>query len=302
MQSIPVGDRPVARFPALPKRDHKGDTVGTPSLSSARSEPRAQVAALLAATEGLRARTRAQMNGSWAALLGFGLLALAAAPVARYAFNFGAHGRNVMSYPAFAYAELIGLCVVHEQGTPCLRGEFDGAVLRFVAWGPWFALLPLAWFTFARWYRLRGESRGIVPRRGVWVRATALATAVITAALSALLFGRNQAWELVVLENSYASPWYLVGIGLVALGLVERSWIAAGAGAAHALLLTGYLGASWGSGWLPWRHPAHPGWPDGPQTKALLLAAVLLLAGLTEWALARRRAASGHAEASTVAS
>ncbi|MFD0212003.1 hypothetical protein ACFVH9_23570 [Streptomyces hirsutus] len=182
-----------------------------------------------------------------------------------------------------------------------MRGEFDGAVLRFMAWGVWFALLPLAWFAFARWYRLRGESRGIVPRRSVWIRTTAMATAVITTALLALLFGRNQTWEAVVLENSYASPWYLVGIGLVALGLVERSWIAAAAGAAHALLLTGYLGASWDSGWLPWQHPAHPGWSDGPQTKALLLAAVLLLAGLAEWALARRRAASGHAEASTVA-
>ncbi|MFD5662016.1 hypothetical protein [Streptomyces hirsutus] len=255
----------------------------------------------MAATEGLRARTRAQINGSWVSLLGFGLLALLAAPVARYAFNFGAHGRHVPSYPLFAYAELTGLCVVHEPGTPCLRGEFDGAVLRFMAWGVWFALLPLAWFAFARWYRLRGESRGIVPRRSVWIRTTAVATAVITTALLALLFGRNQPWEAVVLENSYASPWYLVGIGLVALGLVERSWIAAAAGAAHALLLTGYLGASWGSGWLPWQHPAHPGWSDGPQTKALLLAAVLLLAGLAEWALARRRAASGHAETSTVA-
>ncbi|MEF9904814.1 hypothetical protein [Streptomyces sp. P9-A2] len=261
--------------------------------------------ALLAATEGLRTRTRAQTNGSWVALLGFGLLTLAAAPVARYAFNFGAHGRNVMSYPAFAYAEVTGLCVVHETGTPCLEGEFDGAVLRFVAWGVWFVLLPLAWFAFARWYRLRGEARGIVPRRSVWIRATAVAAAVaaavITATLLALLFSGNPSWEFEVLENSYATPWYLVGIGLVALGMIERSWIAAAAGAAHALLLTGYLGASWGSGWLPWWRPSHPGWADGPQTKALLLAAVLLLAGLAERAVARRRAAFGDAGASTVA-
>ncbi|WP_229858300.1 hypothetical protein [Streptomyces poonensis] len=247
--------------------------------------------------EGLRARTRAQLNGSRIALLGFGLLAAAAVPIAQYAFNFGAHGRHVPSYPAFAYAELIGLCVVHEPGTPCLEGEFDGAVLRFVAWGVWFALLPLAWFVFARWYRLRGEARGIVPRRRVWVRTTAIATAVITAALVALLFGRNQPWEVVLLENSYASPWYLVGIGLLALGVAERHWIAAAAGTSHALLLTGYLGASWGSGWLPWQHPAHPGWTDGPQAKALLLAAILLLAGLAEWAVARHRAAADAADA-----
>ncbi|WP_258308193.1 hypothetical protein [Streptomyces sp. NWU339] len=145
-----MGGRPTVRFPALPERDHKGDIVGKPSLSSGGPEPGAYVADLLATTEGLRARTRAQMNGSWISLLGFGLLALAAAPVARYAFNFGAHGRNVGSYPAFAYAELTGLCVVHEPGTPCLEGEFGGAVLRFVAWGVWFALLPLAWFAFAR--------------------------------------------------------------------------------------------------------------------------------------------------------
>ncbi|MFE5089178.1 hypothetical protein ACFRCI_01975 [Streptomyces sp. NPDC056638] len=279
--------------------------MGAPSLSSAEFEPRAHAAGLLAATEGLRARTRSQMNGSWVSLLGFGLLALVAAPVARYAFNFGAHGRNIGSYPAFAYAELTGLCVVHRPGAPCLKGEFDGAVLRFAAWGVWFALLPLAWFVFARWYRLRGEARGVVPRRGVWVRTTAIATAVITTALMALLFARNQPWEAGLLENSYASPWYLVGIGLLALGVAERNWIAAAAGTAHAALLTGYLGASWGSGWLPWRHPAHlahPGWTDGPQAKARLLAAILLLAGLAEWAAARHRATPSAADAGTVAS
>ncbi|WP_258053890.1 hypothetical protein [Streptomyces sp. Ru72] len=242
------------------------------------------------------------MNGAWTPLLGFGLLALAAAPIARFAFNFGAHGRYIGSYPSFAYAELTGLCVVHEPGTPCLKGEFDGAVLRFAAWGVWFALLPLAWFVLARWYRLRGEARGIVPRRGVWVRATATATTAITAALMTLLFGRDQPWEAVLLENSYASPWYLVGIGLLALGIAERSWITVAAGTAHALLLTGYLGASWGSGWLPWQHPVDPGWTDGPQAKALLLATILLLAGLCEWAVARRRDASGVARAGTVIS
>ncbi|MEU7852127.1 hypothetical protein AB0B69_32545, partial [Micromonospora parva] len=259
-------------------------------------------AALLAATEGLRARTRTQTNGAWTPLLGFGLLALAAIPVARYAFNFGAHGRYIGSYPAFAYAELTGLCVVHEPGTPCLKGEFDGAVLRFAAWGVWFALLPLAWFVFARWYRLRGEARGVVPRRGMWVRVTATATTVITTALVALLFGKDQPWEAVLLENSYASPWYLVGIGLLALGIAERSWTAAAAGTAHALLLTGYLGASWGSGWLPWQHSAHPGWADGPQVKAFLLAVVLLLAGLCEWTAVRRRGAPAVVVAGTVVS
>ncbi|MGW1654991.1 hypothetical protein [Streptomyces atratus] len=276
--------------------------MGTPALSGAESEPRAHAAGLLAATEGLRIRTRTQLNGSGVPLLGFGLLALAAAPVARYAFNFGAHGRSIGSYPAFAYAELTNLCVVHEPGTPCLKGEFDGAVLRFAAWGMWFALLPLAWFVFARWYRLRGETRGIVPHRRVWIRATAATTVAIATALVMLLFGRDQPWEAALLENSYASPWYLVGIGLLALGMAERSWIAAAAGATHALLLTGYLGASWGTGWLPWAHPAHPGWTDGPQAKALLLAAILLLAGLSEWTTAHRRAAPDAAGARTVIS
>ncbi|MFD4897929.1 hypothetical protein [Streptomyces sp. NPDC058411] len=276
--------------------------MGTFVPSSAESKPGGAAAALLAATEGLRARTRTQTNGAWTALLGFGLLALAAVPVARYAFNFGAHGRYIGSYLAFAYAELTGLCVVHEPGTPCLKGEFDGAFLRFAAWGVWFALLPLAWFAIARWYRLRGEARGIVPRRGMWVRVTATATIVITTALVALLFGKDQPWEAVLLENSYASPWYLVGIGLLALGIAERSWIAAAAGTAHALLLTGYLGASWGSGWLPWQHPAHPSWADGPQFKALLLAAALLIAGLCEWTAVRRRGVPGVAVAGTVVS
>ncbi|MFF9685270.1 hypothetical protein [Streptomyces sp. NPDC014623] len=111
--------------------------MGTPSPDDAESGPTAHAAGLPASAESLRARTRAQMSGSWVSLLGLGLLALLAAPVARYAFNFGAHGRSVPSYPAFAYAELTGLCVVHEPGTPCSAGEFDGAVLRFTAWGVW---------------------------------------------------------------------------------------------------------------------------------------------------------------------
>ncbi|MEV5463060.1 hypothetical protein [Streptomyces sp. NPDC002788] len=111
-----------------------------------------------------------------------------------------------------------------------------------------------------------------------------------------------QPWEAVLLENRYASPWHLVGIGLLALGIAERSWITAAAGTAHALLLTGYLGAPWGSGWLPWQHPAEPGWADGPQAKALLLAALLLFAGLCAWAVIRRRGAPGVAGADTVVS
>ncbi|MEU6240754.1 hypothetical protein [Streptomyces sp. NPDC047024] len=270
--------------------------MAIPVADNADAEPRAAAAALLAATEGLRVRTRTQINGAWIPLLGFGLLALAAVPIARFAFNFGAHGRNVGSYPAFAYAELTGLCVVHQPGTPCLKGEFDGAVLRFVAWGVWFALLPLAWFVFARWYRLRGEARGVVPRRGMWVGVTVAATAVIAAALWAMLFN-SQPWEVVLLENSYVSPWYVVGIGLLALGIAERSVTAAAAGIAHAMLLTRYLGASWGSGWLPSQHPVHPGWTDGPQFKAFLLASILLIAGLCEWVAVRRRGAPGAAGA-----
>ncbi|MGW3113441.1 hypothetical protein [Streptomyces sp. NPDC001091] len=129
-----------------------------------------------------------------------------------------------------------------------------------------------------------------------------MATTVITAALALLLFGKDQPWEAVLLENSYASPWYLVGIGLLGLGIAERSWIVAAAATVHALLLTGYLGASWGSGWLPWQHPAHPGLTDGPQAKAFLLAAILLIAGLCEWTTVRRRGVPGPAGAGTVVS
>ncbi|MEU5411211.1 hypothetical protein [Streptomyces clavifer] len=258
-------------------------------------------AALLASAEGLRRGTRAQLLGSWVPLLVFGLLALVAVPVAGYALNFGAHGRNIASYPFFAYAELTGLCVVHEPGTPCLKGEFDGALLRFAGWGIWFVLLPLAWLACARWYRLRGERRGIVPRRRAWALTTLAVTAAVTTGLLALLFGRNQAWEVALLGNSYTSPWYLAGLGVLALGLVERSWTAVAAGAVHTLLLTAYLGASWGSGWIPWVRPADPGWADGPQTKALLLAAVLLLPGLAEWAASRRRARRGDGGTRTVA-
>jgi hypothetical protein len=45
---------------------------------------------------------------------------------------------------------------------------------------------------------------------------------------------------------------------------------------------------------------AHPGWADGPQVKAFLLAAVLLLAGLCEWTAVRRRGAPGVGAAGTV--
>ncbi|MFC5662734.1 hypothetical protein ACFP3U_07015 [Kitasatospora misakiensis] len=245
-------------------------------------------AELLAAAEGLRARARTRLRGEGVPLLGFGLLALAAAPIAGQAYNFGANGRSIDSYPAFAYAQLTGLCVPHAPGADCEPGEFDGAVLRFLGWGVWFALLPLAWFALARWYRRRGEARGIVPHRSAWLGATAGAGVLVAAVLMALLFADRMPFALSVLGNTYASPWYVVGIGLLVLGLTERSPLVAGAGAVHTGLLTGYLSASWDSGWLPWLHRSGSDWADGPGLKALLLAGVLLAAGLAQWTAARR--------------
>ncbi|MFI6843224.1 hypothetical protein OG535_10525 [Kitasatospora sp. NBC_00085] len=261
-----------------------------------------KAAELLAGTEALRARARTRLHGSGVPLLAFGLLSLAAVPVARQAFNFASNGRDVSSYPAFAYAELTGLCVSHAPDAPCQEGEFDGSVLRFVAWGIWFALLPLAWLVLARWYRLRGEERGIVPRRAAWAVGGLGATGVVASVLLALLFLRNQPFTLSMLENSYTSPWYAVGIGLLALGLAERSRIVVGAALAHIALLSAYLGASWGSSWIPWVQSDGTGWADGPQLKAFLLAAVLLTAWLAQRAVARGRATAGSGASSTVAS
>ncbi|MFB8240970.1 hypothetical protein ACFC58_30975 [Kitasatospora purpeofusca] len=243
---------------------------------------------LLATADRLRARARSRLNGAGVPLLGFGLLALAAVPIAGQAYNFGANGRSIGSYPAFAYAELTGLCVPHAPDGPCLEGEFDGAVLRFLGWGVWFAALPLAWLLLARWYRRRGEDRGILPHRNGWLGAATGVGVLVTAVLLALLFSHRVPFTLSLLGNSYASPWYVVGIGLLVLGLTERSPLVAGAGLLHTALLTGYLSASWDSGWLPWLDRSGTGWTDGPQPKALLLAAVLLAAGLVQWTAARR--------------
>lgn len=269
--------------------------MGVPAVND---EHRAAAEQLLARTDTLRTRARARTGGAWAVLLGFGLLALAAVPIARYAFNFGADGRHVSVYPYFAYAELTELCVTHQWGTPCSTQEFDGSVVKFVFWGVWFALLPLAWGAAARWYRLRGESRGIVPRRTVWLLTVGGATVVVLAALAGLLLLRSHYRVMRVLDNGYASPWYLVGAGLLALGLVERSWITAAAGAAHSALLAAYIGAGPQTGLLPWAPEPQPGWVDGPQVKALLLALVLLAAAFAQRAADRRLA--GHAASSTV--
>ncbi|MFI9331016.1 hypothetical protein ACIGZJ_26155 [Kitasatospora sp. NPDC052868] len=257
-------------------------------------------AQLLADAQGLRARARTRLGGSGVPLLAFGLLGLAAVPFAHQAFNFGANARSIGSYPAFAYAELTGLCVPHAPDAPCLAGEFDGATLRFAGWGIWFAVLPLAWLALARWYRLRGEERGIVPRRTSWIAAALGAAAVIVLGLLALLVLRDQPFTIALLENSYASPWYAVGIGLLVLGLVERDPVVAGAALAHTALLSAYLGASWDSGWIPWVRAADTGWSAGPQLKAFLLAAILLSAGLARLAAARRRAAVRPGASSTV--
>ncbi|GAA2987578.1 hypothetical protein GCM10010519_22130 [Streptomyces lactacystinicus] len=252
------------------------------------TEHRAGPAGLLAETEGLRVRARTRLRGSGVPLLGFGLLALAAVPISGQAYNFGANGRSVTSYPLFAYSELIGLCVPHAPDAPCLAGEFDGAVLRFLAWGVWYALLPLAWLVLSRWYRRRGEARGIVPRRVGWLATTVGAGVLVAAVLVALLSVRRVPFVLDMLANTYASPWYAVGAGLIVLGLTERSPLVASAGLVHTALLTAYLAAPWESGWLPWLDRGDGGWADGPQPKALLLAAVLLAAGLAQWTAARR--------------
>ncbi|WP_433224668.1 hypothetical protein [Microtetraspora malaysiensis] len=250
-------------------------------------EPSRGQDALFAEHHALRSSVRKHLRGSWGPLLGFGLVSLAAVPIARHAFNFGAHGRYVVSYPLFAYAELKGVCRVHVEGAPCDTHEFDGSVLRFLAWGLWFAVLPLLWLAFARWYRRRGEIRGITPRRRPWLWAVALTFTLVVAAFLALFLLRGQPGNASFLENSYASPWYVVGVGLLVLGLLERRWITVTAGLCHAVLLSAYLAPTWGTSWLPWAYPAEPGWLDGPEFKALLLAAILLVAGVAEWASAR---------------
>ncbi|MFF2748950.1 hypothetical protein ACFVVA_25845 [Kitasatospora sp. NPDC058048] len=262
------------------------------------TEHRPGPAELLAETEGLRARARTRLRGSGVPLLGFGLLALAAVPISSQAYNFGANGRSVTSYPLFAYSELIGLCVPHAPDAPCLAGEFDGAVLRFLAWGVWYALLPLAWLLLSRWYRRRGEARGIVPRRAGLLATTVGAGVLVAAVLVALLSVRRVPFVLDMLANTYASPWYAVGAGLIVLGLTERSPLAASAGLVHTALLTAYLAAPWESGWLPWLDRGDGGWADGPQPKALLLAAVLLAAGLAQWTAARRAPGASRTVAS----
>ncbi|MER5355251.1 hypothetical protein ABT093_33620 [Kitasatospora sp. NPDC002551] len=256
---------------------------------------RGDPAELLAATEGLRARARIRLRGSGVPLLAFGLLALAAVPIAREAYNFPPDGRSITSYPYFAYSEHIGLCVQHSLDGPCLEGEFDGAIARFVGWGVWYALLPLAWFALARWYRRRGETRGIVPHRGAWL-ATAAGAGVLVAAvpLVLLLFARRVPDGLSFLANDYASPWYVVGIGLLVLGLAERNRLVAATGLVHTALLTAYLTGLWGSGWLPWLDHFDGSWADGPRPKALLLAVVLLATGLTQWTAERRASAASR--------
>ncbi|GAA1382017.1 hypothetical protein GCM10009639_00730 [Kitasatospora putterlickiae] len=256
-----------------------------------RSDP----AELLAATEGLRARARTRLRGSGVPLLAFGLLALAAVPIARETYNFPPDGRSITSYPTFAYSEHIGLCVPHSLDGPCLAGEFDGAILRFAGWGLWYALLPLAWFALARWYRRRGETRGIVPHRRAWLGTAAVAGVLIAAIPVVLLrFARRVPDSLSFLANDYASPWYVVGIGLLVLGLTERNRLVAGTGLAHAALLTAYLSGLWGSGWLPGLDHFDGSWANGPQPKALLLAAVLLAPGLAQWTTERRASAASR--------
>ncbi|MFJ4797779.1 hypothetical protein [Kitasatospora purpeofusca] len=244
-------------------------------------------AGLLAATEGLSARARRRLSGAGVPLLGFGLLALAAVPIAREAYNFGATGRTVTSYPAFAYAEYNDLCVQHgAPDSPCVTSDFDGAILRLLAWGIWFALLPLAWFALARWYRRRGEARGIVPHRGAWLGATAAAAVVVTAVVVTLVLVDRMPFSLSLLGNDYASPWYVVGLGLLILGFTERSPLVAGTGLVHTVLLTVLLGESGDGTRLPWL--------DGPRSKALLLAGLLLVAGLARWAAERRTPAASR--------
>ena len=171
---------------------------------------------LLAAVHDLTRQVRAAQRGTWFPLLAFAAITLLAIPVYRYA----------------PYADIFGTCRSGAQQQVCPAPNPAGL-------GYWVVAMLLAYGAIAAFYLRRSRRRGVgSPVRPYVVGGVALAV-LMTAGSIWLTFhpllplptdpdavdpAQIEAGPAAWLVNGLASPLAVIGLALLLLAWIERSW------------------------------------------------------------------------------
>ena len=209
---------------------------------------------LLADSRRLARNVRAAQRATWFPLLVLAAVTFAAIPV----YGLGGFARNCRSQPGGGL-----ICTVYST-----------AALVY-----WPVALVLAYVAIAGFYLRRARSRGVGTRVLPYV-ACGVLIAAVTAGVAAWADTHPPLGQYVVLGLQLQSGWIFqlfspasaIGLGLLTLALVERSW-------AVFVLAVGYVVFAfvplYDLGWVI----AHPS-PWAPLPRLVIGGGVLLLAGL----------------------
>jgi hypothetical protein len=261
-------------------------------------------AELIAQTDRLRRQTRAQARTAWLPLSTFALITLATVTLYRYPFGQQLQPGVPMEAP---------LLPPGEQPPPPIDvrpvPSADEAIQWFAADGPhyaglpgmewslslswlfWVLLAPGAWFGAAWLAQRRGQRLGVQARWRPWLVGGVAAFAATFAGLAlpstvmVEVFNRSGAdTTFAIWQYALTSPLTGVAVGLLVVGIVERSAIAAVAASTvgvTAVVFSVDLSALNDDGSI-----------DAPGPRVFVLAGILLVAAAAEWFWAHRTAAA----------
>jgi hypothetical protein len=213
---------------------------------------------------------RAAQRGSWFPLLVFGIVTVAAIPFEGY----GHFAHTCANYTAFEAASPRGrVCSVYSTSS-------------FVYWP---IALVVAYSAITAFYLRRSNRRGVGTRIQPYL-ITGIALAVVLTALS-IWSAHNPAARIDILGLHEPSPSTIsrvfhrllnpasaIGLALLVLARVERSWALAGFSVAYLVLVLGGVDLGWTlTRPSPWSFLPH-----------LVVSAGMLLAGSAGFALAER--------------
>jgi hypothetical protein len=160
---------------------------------------------LLSTTRDLARRVRAAQRGAWFPLVVFGVLTLGAIVV----YRFGHPDLTCRTFAAGAGAGAGRVCAVHSS-----------TALIY-----WPIALTVAYVAITAFYVRRSRERGIgTPVRPYVVTGVVLAVVLSGASLWAAQHPATSGIGLYTLESRLASPSSAIGLALLVLARVERSW------------------------------------------------------------------------------